>query len=34
VALNAGADEFMEKPISARGLLLCLARLMRKGEGA
>lgn len=34
VALNAGADEFMEKPISARGLLLCLARLMRKGENA
>lgn len=34
VALNAGADEFMEKPISARGLLLCLARLMRKGESA
>ena len=34
VALNAGADEFMEKPISARGLLLCLARLMRKGDSA
>lgn len=30
VALNAGADEFMEKPISARGLLICLAKLMRK----
>lgn len=33
VALEAGADEFMEKPISARGLLLCLAKLMRKGRG-
>jgi hemerythrin-like metal-binding protein len=32
VALSAGADEFMEKPISARGLLLCLARLMRRRE--
>lgn len=32
VALQAGADEFMEKPISARGLLLCLAKLMRKGR--
>ncbi|CAA7623701.1 bacteriohemerythrin [Magnetospirillum sp. UT-4] len=32
-ALAAGADEFMEKPISARGLLICLARLIReKGE--
>lgn len=30
VALNAGADEFMEKPISARGLLMCLARLMTR----
>lgn len=30
VALNAGADEFMEKPISARGLLICLSKLMRK----
>lgn len=30
VALNAGADEFMEKPISARGLLICMAKLMRK----
>lgn len=30
IALQAGADEFMEKPISARGLLICLARLMRK----
>lgn len=28
VALGAGADEFMEKPISARGLLICLARLI------
>ena len=27
LALLAGADEFMEKPISARGLLICLARL-------
>ncbi|MDO8606088.1 MAG: bacteriohemerythrin [Phaeospirillum sp.] len=27
IALLAGADEFMEKPISARGLLICLARL-------
>ncbi|MCR6632033.1 MAG: bacteriohemerythrin [Magnetospirillum sp.] len=34
VALNAGADDFMEKPISARGLLICLARLMRKGREA
>lgn len=34
VALNAGADEFMEKPISARGLLICLARLLRKGKAA
>jgi hemerythrin-like metal-binding protein len=33
VALSAGADEFMEKPISARGLLICLSRLMRK-EGS
>ncbi|HLO75392.1 MAG TPA: bacteriohemerythrin [Magnetospirillum sp.] len=32
IALNAGADEFMEKPISARGLLICLAKLMRKGR--
>jgi len=31
VALEAGASEFMEKPISARGLLICLSRLMRKG---
>ncbi|WP_156521059.1 bacteriohemerythrin [Magnetospirillum moscoviense] len=31
VALSAGADEFMEKPISARGLLICLSRLARKG---
>jgi hemerythrin-like metal-binding protein len=31
VALSAGADDFMEKPISARGLLICMARLMRKG---
>lgn len=30
VALGAGADEFMEKPISARGLLICLSRLLRK----
>jgi hemerythrin-like metal-binding protein len=34
VALNAGADEFMEKPISARGLLICLSKLLRKGRGA
>lgn len=33
VALNAGADEFMEKPISARGLLIALARLMQKERG-
>lgn len=26
-ALLSGADEFMEKPVSARGLLVCLARL-------
>lgn len=32
LAVSAGADEFMEKPISARGLLICLARLMRKGR--
>lgn len=32
VALVAGADEFMEKPISARGLLICLSRLMRKDK--
>ena len=32
VALGAGADEFMEKPISARGLLICLSKLMRKGR--
>ncbi|OJX81121.1 MAG: hemerythrin [Magnetospirillum sp. 64-120] len=31
LALTAGADEFMEKPISARGLLICLAKMMRKG---
>ncbi|CAA7623483.1 Hemerythrin; FOG: CheY-like receiver [Candidatus Terasakiella magnetica] len=30
IALAAGADEFMEKPISARGLLIGLARLSRK----
>ncbi len=29
-AQAAGADEFMEKPISARGLLLCLIRLLHK----
>jgi len=34
VALSAGADEFMEKPISARGLLICLSRLMRKEKSA
>ncbi|HTH16025.1 MAG TPA: response regulator, partial [Magnetospirillum sp.] len=34
VALQAGADEFMEKPISARGLLICLARLLLKGREA
>lgn len=34
MALAAGADEFMEKPISARGLLICLAKLMRKGQAA
>lgn len=33
-ALAAGADEFLEKPISARALLICLARLLRKDEGA
>lgn len=33
VALAAGADEFMEKPISARGLLICLGRLLsRRGN--
>ncbi len=30
VALAAGADEFMEKPISARGLLICLLRLLSR----
>lgn len=34
VAIQAGADEFMEKPISARGLLICLSRLMRKERAA
>ena len=34
VAVQAGADEFMEKPISARGLLICLSRLMRKERAA
>jgi hemerythrin-like metal-binding protein len=34
MALAAGADEFMEKPISARGLLICLSRLMRKDKTA
>lgn len=34
VALGVGADEFMEKPFSARGLLLCLARLMTRREDA
>jgi hemerythrin-like metal-binding protein len=29
-AVAAGADDFMEKPISARGLLICLARLVSK----
>jgi len=33
IALLAGADEFMEKPISARGLLVCLARLAAKRGG-
>jgi hemerythrin-like metal-binding protein len=33
VALSAGADEFMEKPISARGLLLCLSRLAQASRG-
>lgn len=32
VALAAGADEFMEKPISARGLLMCLSRLLARRE--
>ncbi len=27
LALLAGADEFMEKPVTARGLLICLSRL-------
>lgn len=30
LALLAGADEFMEKPISARSLLICLSRLAAK----
>lgn len=29
-ALTAGADDFMEKPVSARGLLICLGRLLRR----
>ena len=29
-ALLAGADEFMEKPVTARGLLICLGRLAAK----
>lgn len=32
VALGAGADEFMEKPISARGLLICLGRLLARRQ--
>jgi hemerythrin-like metal-binding protein len=32
VAVAAGADEFMEKPISARGLLICLARLLARRD--
>ncbi len=32
IALAAGADDFMEKPISARGLLICLARLLARKE--
>ncbi|RAU22736.1 hemerythrin [Paramagnetospirillum kuznetsovii] len=30
LALLAGADEFMEKPVTARGLLICLSRLAVK----
>ncbi|OAN44089.1 hemerythrin [Paramagnetospirillum marisnigri] len=30
LALLAGADEFMEKPVTARGLLICLSRLAAK----
>lgn len=33
IAVEAGADEFMEKPISARGLLMCLAKLMADRRG-
>lgn len=33
VAISAGADEFMEKPISARGLLMCIARVLTRGSG-
>jgi hemerythrin-like metal-binding protein len=33
LALLAGADEFMEKPISARTLLICLSRLAAKPVG-
>ncbi len=32
VAIAAGADDFMEKPISARGLLICLARLLTRKD--
>ncbi len=32
VAIAAGADDFMEKPISARGLLICLARLLTRTD--
>ncbi|MBI2236896.1 MAG: bacteriohemerythrin [Magnetospirillum sp.] len=30
LALAGGADQFMEKPISARGLLICLGRLLHR----
>lgn len=33
VATSVGADDFMEKPISARGLLMCLARLVSQQKG-
>lgn len=33
VALASGADDYLEKPVSARGLLLCLARLVQERQG-
>jgi hemerythrin-like metal-binding protein len=30
IAMEAGADDFLTKPVSARGLLMCLARLISR----